>query len=140
MADPSVILKWYLPADEPYQHQALLLLNRFVGGDVRILLPDLALYEIGNRLARIGTIGKDLFNDVLNLFTDVWSLGRDEHRHVFRTVLEQHKRGLTKLTIYDGTYVHLAGWMNCPLITADRIQGEAGKAEGVKVVMIQDYA
>jgi predicted nucleic acid-binding protein len=51
--DASVLLNWVLPSkEESDADQALLLRTAIVDGDVRVLLPALWLYEVGNTVAR----------------------------------------------------------------------------------------
>jgi predicted nucleic acid-binding protein len=51
--DASVLLKWVLaPDDEPHTDKALLLRDAIVNESVRVLLPALWLYEVGNTIAR----------------------------------------------------------------------------------------
>lgn len=51
--DASVILKWALPsADEPDLGPALALRDAIAGGNVRAIVPQLWIYEVGNTLAR----------------------------------------------------------------------------------------
>ena len=51
--DASVILKWVLPpADEADVDRALALRDAIGAGDIRALVPELWLYEVGNTLAR----------------------------------------------------------------------------------------
>lgn len=51
--DASVILKWVLPSvHEPDLGRALALRDAIVGGEVRAVVPDLWLYEVGSTLAR----------------------------------------------------------------------------------------
>lgn len=139
VADTSVLLKWYLSENEPYREQALLLFDRFSHGEVRILLPDLALYELGNRLVRMGKLGRELFDDALTLLTDVTPLTRAELQDLIAWVERLQKRGLSKLTIYDGAYVQLARAAEYPLVTADEIQGLASQELGVSTLLIRDY-
>ncbi|MGH8287900.1 MAG: type II toxin-antitoxin system VapC family toxin [Steroidobacteraceae bacterium] len=51
--DASVLLKWVLPSeDEPDVDQALRLRTAIVNDVVRVLVPALWLYEVGNTVAR----------------------------------------------------------------------------------------
>jgi predicted nucleic acid-binding protein len=51
--DASVLLKWALPSDsEPDTDQALRLRTAILDEAVRVLLPPLWLYEVGNTIAR----------------------------------------------------------------------------------------
>ena len=140
VVDASVLLKWYLSDDEPYRKQAFLLFDRFARGEVRIVLPDLALYELGNRFLRMGLLGRRLFDDALTLFTDVSPLSRQELRALFDWVAHEQERSLRRLTIYDGVYIQLARVMKCRLITADAVQARGANAAGVDVLLLKDYS
>ena len=48
ISDASVIIKWF--TDEEGRKEALILRERFRKGEIEIVVPDLALYEISNAL------------------------------------------------------------------------------------------
>lgn len=48
--DSSVVLKWMLPSDEPFRAASLKIRDDLEAGKIEALIPDLLLYEIGNRL------------------------------------------------------------------------------------------
>ena len=48
--DTSVVLKWYLHKDEPERARALALRQTYLDGWLRLLAPDLLLYEVANVL------------------------------------------------------------------------------------------
>jgi len=51
--DASVLLKWVLPPDhEQHVEQALAIRNALLDGKVRLLVPGLWHYELGNTLSR----------------------------------------------------------------------------------------
>ena len=51
--DASVLLKWVLPSeDEPDADKALLLRGAILADVVRVIVPPLWLYEVGNTIAR----------------------------------------------------------------------------------------
>ena len=51
--DASVILKWVLPAhDEPHTDRATNLLDAFVAGKIRCVVPALWHFEVGSTVAR----------------------------------------------------------------------------------------
>ena len=139
VADASVLLKWYLGEDEPHRLQALLLLDRFRTGVVRILLPELALYELGNRLIRLSESGLRLFADVVELLIDIVLFEPDDLNLIAQSVLRLHRSGLKKITMYDCAYIHLAQMADTPLITADRLQAAAAKSLRVAGILIDDY-
>ncbi len=139
VADVSVLLKWYLREDEPCRQQAILLHDRFVGGEVRIVLPEVAIYELGNRLVRVPQYGLDLFTDAVELLTDIFTLRPCELRDLATCVVELHRRGLKDVTVYDGAYLHIARLAESPLITADALQAEAGRYIGIQVILLKNY-
>jgi predicted nucleic acid-binding protein len=50
--DASVLLKWVLPEErEPYAAQAIAIRDAFIAGRIRLLVPALWFYEVGNVLA-----------------------------------------------------------------------------------------
>ncbi len=137
--DASVLLKWYLHEDEPWRKQAILLRDRFFRGEVRIVLPDVAIYELGNRLVRVPQYGLGLFADAVDLLTDILSLQPGELRDLAECVVELHRRGLKSATVYDGAYLQVARLIDSPLITADALQAEAGRSLGIQVILLKDY-
>ncbi len=139
VVDASVLLKWYLHEDEPHRDRALLLFDRFRSGGVRILVPELALYELGNRLTRLSKSGLQLFADLVEMLTDVVPLAPDDLKSAAHSVVNLRDRGLKKITIYDCIYIQAARMTATPLITADRLQAAAAESLGVTVIRINDY-
>lgn len=139
VADASVLLKWYLDENEPYRNQALLLFDRFRSGKVRILLPELALYELGNRLIRLSESGLKLFADIVDVLTDVVLFEPGDLKLIAQSVASLHRRGLKKFTMYDCAYVYVARLADSPLITADRLQAAGAKSLGITGILINDY-
>lgn len=139
VADASVLLKWYLREDEPCRQQAILLHERFIRGAVRIVLPEVAIYELGNRLVRVPHFGLGLFANAVDLLTDILTLRPTELRDLATCVVELHRRGLKDVTVNDGAYLHIARLIESPLITADALQAEAGRSLGIQVIPLKDY-
>ena len=139
VADASVLLKWYLHEDEPCRLQAMLLHNRFVRGEVRIVLPEVAIYELGNRLVRVPEYGVGLFADAVELLTDIFPLEPGELKDLAACIVELHGRGLKSVTVYDGAYLYIARLIDSPLITADALQADAARSSGIQAILLRDY-
>ena len=137
--DASVLLKWYLHVDEPFRYQAMLLYERFTRGEVLLFLPDVALYELGNRLLRLPNSGLEMFKDALDLLGETVSLGHDEMEKIAERVSGLHRRGLRNATFYDVAYIQVAHMGGIPLMTADMLQAEAAHSLGVETVLLKDY-
>lgn len=140
VADASVLLKWYLHDNEPSRQQAMILHDRFVRGELRIVLPEVAIYELGNRLVRVPVYGLDLFAEAVELLTDIFPLGPHELKDLAACVIGLQSRGLKRVTVYDGAYLHIAGMIDSPLITADAFQAQAGRSLGIQVILLKDYS
>jgi predicted nucleic acid-binding protein len=139
VADASVILKWYLQDREPHRAQALLLYDRFRAGNVRILLPELAMYELGNRLIRLSESGLQLFGDVVDLLTDIVPFESGDWKLTAACAESLQDSGLKKITMYDCAYIHLARVTDCPLLTADRLQAAGANTVKAEGILIEDY-
>jgi predicted nucleic acid-binding protein len=139
VADASVLLKWYLHEDEPHRAQALQLFAQFRSGRVRILLPELAMYELGNRLIQLSESGVRLFTDVADLMTDIVHFEAADLKLMAQSAARLRRSGFKKVTLYHCAYIHLARLTNSPLITADRLQAAAGRMLNISVIPIENY-
>jgi predicted nucleic acid-binding protein len=117
----------------------MLLYERFVSGEVKIVLPEVAVYELGNRLVRVPRYGLDLFAEAVELLTDIFPLEPDELKDLAACVEGLHSRGLKSVTVYDVAYLHVARMIDSPLITADVLQAEAACSLGVQATLVKDY-
>ena len=117
----------------------MLLYERFTRGEVLLFLPDVALYELGNRLLRLPNSGLEMFKDALDLLGETVSLGHDEMEKIAERVSGLHRRGLRNATFYDVAYIQVAHMGGIPLMTADMLQAEAAHSLGVETVLLKDY-
>lgn len=120
VVDASVAAKWFLPrGQETFTQEARDLLNSFVAGNCRLLVPDLFWAETGNILweaARNGRLPAVSCSRALQelagagittfpcqpLLNDAVAIALTYDR-----------------TVYDAVYVALAATSNAPLVTAD---------------------
>lgn len=117
--DTSVIFKWSRqPHEEPLVPQALVLLDKYLSGEIEIHVPDLLFYELGNTIKQKRHLLQGSEGTILR---DVFTLGLTVHRldmtlaqETLRTALEHD------VTFYDATFIALAQSVRCNLITADR--------------------
>ncbi len=115
VVDASVVAKWFL--SERDSEAALSLRDRHVGGEVRLVAPDLMIYEVANALRYHPAIGSDRLADHIG---DVFALdiGLDPASE-------------TALTAAIRTAIALADRINGVVYTADetllRAAGPRGK-------------
>ena len=118
--DASVAVKWYLAAqDEPLREQALLLADRYAGGFIRFVVPDLFFAEVGNifwKAERNGRCTPKLaawaVDEILELRLDAvpsTKLLRDAV-----SIASKYER-----SVYDSLYLALAVSANVKFLTAD---------------------
>lgn len=116
--DTSVFIKWFKEANEPYIHQAVLLKQAYLHGDLSIVAPDLVVYEIGNILA----LKSDLMeNEAVQKLQDFLDTGIE----IVTLSQEAIKKAMSfcfreSITFYDASFAALANQLECPFITADR--------------------
>ncbi|MBI3011775.1 MAG: type II toxin-antitoxin system VapC family toxin [Candidatus Omnitrophica bacterium] len=113
--DASVLLKWFV--EEPGSEAALGLKRRYLDGEVAIVIPDLALYEIPNVLRFKREVPEVEVKAALRAF---WTLGLETVAPT-EPLLEEaiHLSFATGLSLYDCAYLALTKELDATLITAD---------------------
>ena len=120
--DTSVIIKWFHRKHEDDVDKALLLRQAFLEGALKVIVPDLLVYELGNFLrfkSGLETV------DALAAIRALWALGIDIHP--IDSILSEQivtlafKHGITA---YDAAFVALSQSLSFPLVTADRMLHE----------------
>ena len=118
--DASVAAKWFLPAEaEPHSEQALDLLNRYVAGDLRFVVPDLFWAELGNIFWKAARQRRWSESDGE---TAVRALRERRIPSVASFALLEDAFGISiayDRSVYDTIYVALALASKADLVTAD---------------------
>lgn len=125
--DTSVVLKWYLHEQEPERGRALALLQAYLEGRVRLLVPDLLPYEAANVLrykpdwdaARVAQAIESLFAlklEVVPLSATVLQ----------RAVAMAYGHNVA---VYDAAFVALAEGSGAVFVTAD--EGLVRRTQGL---------
>jgi len=128
VVDASVVLKWQLD-DEDCVSQAIALRDDyFARGAVRLIAPQLLMYEVGNGIATATRRKRLSTNMAFQAMENLVSL----------RVLEMALR--YNLAAYDAAYLALAEAESCTLWTGDRAFYQAVKDETHQVRWIGDYA
>lgn len=115
--DTSVVLKWFLKKDEPYRENALQILNDMTAGPREALIPDLLLYEVGNRLRVDEDTKLPQRADYLLSLWDLPFLIIPIKKSLIHLALEYADRH--QITYYDALFVVTAFTTDCTLYTAD---------------------
>lgn len=139
VVDASVLLKWYLGRQEPDWEKADLLYRKFGAGEVRVIVPEYALYELANRFTGAGPRGPGWFLLAASQLLDRAPWDAEFLARSLELAVLARRHGISKATLYDALYVHLARETSFPLLTADRVQGSIGKWAGIEVVWLWRY-
>ena len=113
--DASVIIKWF--NQEEFTDEALGFRDGFVKGEIKIVAPDLLLYEVSNALRYNKSFKPE---DVQQAIDSLYNIGIDivvPVLNVIKSAVEISYK--YDVTVYDSFYVALAKWINFKYITAD---------------------
>jgi len=119
--DASVAAKWFLPAKgETLTDEAFHLLQRYVKGEIRFVVPDLFWAEVANILWKAVRQGRSTKSAAQ---TALVSLEERNLPTVSSITLLQQAFGIASAfdrTVYDSLYIALAVESNGHFITADQ--------------------
>ncbi len=114
--DTSVAVAWYLP--ERFSYGARQWRTRVLEQDVRLLVPSLHFWELGNVLrtyVRRGEVEPVLAREIYDVHLNApLEVAEPERSEVLATALE------LGATMYDAVFIALAQKKGIPLLTAER--------------------
>lgn len=120
--DTSVVIKWFHRENEEDVDKALLLRQAYLEGALKVIIPDLLIYEFGNFLRYRSGLKSD---DMLASIRALWSLGMEIHP--IDSAMSESMVDLASrhgITAYDAVFVALSQSLSAPLVTADRMLQE----------------
>lgn len=135
VVDSSVIIKWLSADNEQSLEQSDKLLQKARDGEIELVAPELAKYEVGNVLLK----GKQLTPvqakiSLGTFYTLPITYVTDSQELAKETYLLAHNLGIT---YYDASFMSLAKQHDAVLVT-ENIKHQA-KSERIKVTSIKDY-
>ena len=135
VTDTSVIIKWLNQDNEKYLGQADKILMDVQKGEVLLIAPELAKYEVGNVLL----IGKKLsFEQAGVVLKQFYNLPISFIEESGITAAETFKLAADLgVTYYDASFMTIAKQYNATLVT-ENIKHQ-GKLKEIKLLPIQDY-
>lgn len=135
--DCSVALKWFIP--EPLSERAIPALDRFRGGSLALIAPEIILAEFGHGLRkRVGyrqlarEEASKIWEDFLSLEIDL-TPSRDLAKLAFPLALDHMG------TFYDALYVALAEREDLKILTADERMVNAFAPLG-RTLLLRDFS
>jgi len=138
--DSSVIVKWVSQDNELYLQQANRILQDVQKGDVSLLTPELAKYEVGNALLKKGLTSSQAFHSLGTVSSLPIQFVTETHELAaltYQMAYDLRLAGDKKFTYYDAAFTALAKQEGAVLIT-DNPKHQA-KVSGIKVVPLEKY-
>ena|SRR3990167_5578760 len=135
VVDTSIIVKWLNKSNEQYVEKADSLMEAALEGDIELVAPELAKYEIGNTLL----FSKKLTPSEASVSLDTaYSLPitfiTESEELAKETFTLAHNSGIT---YYDASFLALAKKYEATLVT-ENIKHQ-GKIKNIKVRHLKDY-
>jgi len=132
--DASVLLKWVLPPEhEQYVEQALTMRRALLDGKIRLLVPTLWYYELGNTLSRRYPDHADaLLRNLMNM--ELESIGPDQK---WQSAIIQLTTSF-RVTFYDAAYHALAMNRSGVFVTADQAYIQKTNSAG-NILHLKDW-
>jgi predicted nucleic acid-binding protein len=132
--DSSVIIKWFSHLDEENVEQASILLDLFGEDMVKISIPDLSVYEVGNALKHNKNFSaeevKNIMDRLMDMGLDIIEVAKDLIRRAVDIAYEED------ITVYDAIFISIADHLMIPLVTADDRQYTA--ANKGNIIQLKD--
>ncbi len=114
--DASVAVKWF--TQEEHHDKAITIRDKFIKGEIEIIVPDLILYELANALRYNPNFNSKDVEDSIQSILDLELTITTPMPSILQKAIET--AFAKDITIYDSVYMALAQNLNCKLITADR--------------------
>ncbi len=129
VVDASVAMKWYLPEEDT--DAALALRESHLNGDIRLVSPDLMVYEVANALRYHPRAGSDrLAEHIGDLFALDIGLDPTSETSIIAAIQSAFRLGLS---IYDASYISLAERLDTVVYAADESMLRAAGSRGQHV-------
>ena len=129
--DSSVVIKWF--STEQGTDEALALREKFLKGEIEIVVPDLQLYEIANALRYNPKLGKGEVKSCVESLIDIGIHIIVPTKDVISTAVELAFE--YEITLYDAYFVALAKILKFGFVTADeRLHRKLKRLDFVRIL------
>ena len=137
--DTSVIVKWFFKEDENNTKNAELILQRYFKNDIRIITPEILLFELTNTIKNKLLKNKDYQFEVID---KIFSIGIIFY--INKEILKSALKTANKIveSVYDCIFIATAEHFSGIFITDDKKLYENYIKFGdrkVKVILLKDY-
>ena len=115
--DTSIVYKWITEEGKELNNPALKLFHKFIEGEEKLIVPDIALYELANALATKTPLTLNDIEKAWGLFKDLQLKVINPDLKFIEDCLKFAKKYYT--SVYDASFAVLAKQKKCDFITAD---------------------
>lgn len=134
VVDSSVILKWMLSHKEEWLDKADVLLKRFESGEIKLVAPILAKYEVANAIRFKSYSISEKIILIKHFLRIPLKFCQSSPNQIIKTMALADD---CQITYYDAVFIELANRLNATLVTANPKHQK--KFSGIKVVALKDY-
>jgi len=134
VVDSSVVVKWINSQNESHLQQADKLLKANQRGELKLYVPELTKYEVGNVLWKKGLDRPTAKASLATLYSLPLNFVSQDEIQAKETVEIAIENGIT---FYDASFITLAKYLDTPLITDNPKHQK--KNMGITVIPLQDY-
>ena len=132
--DASVVVKWFNA--EEFSESAEYLKEKHMKAEITLVSPVMMVFEVLNALRYNPELGADDVNEALNDLLGIQIKLYPVEEWLSEAISLAYDRGLT---VYDASYIALAGHLGCLLYTADTKLLERVKAANIRhIADLQD--
>lgn len=137
--DTSVIVKWFFKKDEKNTKNAELILQRYFKNEIRIITPEILLFELTNTIKNKSLKNKDCQFEIID---KIFSIGIIFY--INKKILKSALKAAIDIgeSVYDCTFIATAEYFGGEFITDDKKLYENYIKYGnskVKMILLKDY-
>lgn len=134
--DSSVAVKWLTIKNESNFEEADRILKDFESGKIRIFMPELSKYEVGNTLLKKGLTA----NNIKTALKEFYRLPIEFiPETAYSASLSAEFAYKYKISYYDASFITLAKQLEVGLITENTKHQGRYKGKDIKVIPLKNY-
>lgn len=138
VVDTSVVAKWFFHIEEQHADKADLILEDFYNNKIRLISPELMLFEITNVLKNKVTQEDTKKICIIDKLYDMGIIFKVDKNILKNSLNNAYKYNLS---VYDGIFLATAQYFQGQLVTDDRklFTNYSNKDKEGSVILLKDY-
>ncbi|MBN2073550.1 MAG: type II toxin-antitoxin system VapC family toxin [Actinobacteria bacterium] len=115
--DSSVIIKWFSFIKEDFVEEALKILKLYKNNEIKILIPDLSIYEVSNALRYNSNFSRAEVKEILKKLIDLDLNIIHVDDKLIESAIELSYSD--EITVYDAVFIAISRERKIPLISSN---------------------